>query len=145
MEVRMLKQTLVILSAVGLAATQRWELPNPFIGEWKLIPSQSRMPDEMKVHRAEGDMYAFDFGGGEAETVRVDGSDQPGLGGTTLSVRPEAPDRWVVTRKNGGRLMLKATWKLSSDGAHLTDYFREVESDGSTLSVDYVYQRAGAG
>jgi hypothetical protein len=43
------------------------------------------------------------------ETIVVDGSDQPGLGGTTLSVKAEAPDTWIVARKAGSRLMLNAT------------------------------------
>ena len=36
-------------------------------------------------------------------------------------------------------------WKLSADGSTLTDYYREFESDGSTLSLDYVYQRTSQG
>ena len=75
----------------------------------------------------------------------VDGSDQPGYGGTLLSVKAEAPDIWIVERKKDGRLLLKATWKLSKDGSMLTDYYREFESDGSTLSMDYIYQRTGGG
>ncbi len=39
----------------------------------------------------------------------------------------------------------RATWKLSGDGSTLTDYYREFEPDGSTLSLDYVYQRTGGG
>ena len=42
-------------------------------------------------------------------------------------------------------LLIKATWKLSKDGSTLTDNFREFESDGSTLSMDYVYQRTDGG
>ena len=72
-------------------------------------------------------------------------SDQPGQSGTLLSVKAEAPDTWIVGRKKGSRLLLKATWKLSSDDSTLTDYYREFESDGSTLSMDYVYQRTGGG
>jgi len=140
-----LNRPLVILSAVCLATTVGGPPGNPFIGEWKLIPSQSRMPDEMKVQSKGSNTYAFDFGGGAVETIVVDGSDQPGLSGTNLSVKAEAPDTWIVTRKTGSRLMLNATWKLSSDGAHLTDYYRELEADGSTFSVDYVYQRIGGG
>jgi hypothetical protein len=144
-EENVLNRTLVILSAVCWATTVGRPPENPFIGEWKLIPSQSRMPDEMKVQSMGSNTYAFDFGGGAVERIVVDGSDQPGLGGTNLSVKAEAPDTWIVTRKNGSRLLLNATWKLSSDGAHLTDYYRELEADGSTFSVDYVYQRVGGG
>jgi hypothetical protein len=121
-----------------------WAPDNPFIGEWKLVPSKSRMPDEMNVQSKGGNTYAFNFGGG-VETIVVDGSDQPGLGGTLLSVKAEAPDTWIVKRKEGSRLLLNATWKLSSDETTLTDYYREFESDGSTQSVDYLYRRSGGG
>jgi hypothetical protein len=102
------------------------------------------MPDEMKVQSKGGNTYAFDFGGG-VETIVVDGIDQPGLGGTLLSVKAEAPDTWIVKRKKDGRLQINATWKLSNDGGTLTDYFRQFESDGSTTSIDYVYHRTGGG
>lgn len=140
----MLKRILVILLPVCLATSLAWAPDNPFIGEWKLVPSKSRMPDEMKVQSKGGNTYAFDFGGA-VETIVVDGSDQPGLGGTLLSVKAEAPDTWIVKRKKGSRFLLNATWKLSSDESTLTDYYREFESDGSTQSVDYVYQRTGGG
>jgi len=136
----MLRQGLAI-SLVCLGTSVAGAQKNPFIGEWKLVPSMSRMPDAMQVENKGGDKYAFDFGGG-VETIIVDGSDQPGLGGTQLSVKPEAPNVWVVRRKQGSRIQLEATWKLSSDGRQLTDYFREFEPDGSTFSVDYVYERA---
>jgi hypothetical protein len=143
-EVDVFKRILVILSPLCLAASVAWAPDNPFIGEWKLVPSKSRLPDEMKVQSKGGNTYAFDFGG-DVETIVVDGSDQPGVGGTLLSVKAEAPDTWIVKRKKDSRLLLSATWKLSSDGGTLTDYYREFESDGSTQSVDYVYQRSGRG
>ena len=132
------------LLAVWLVTSTAWAAANPFIGEWKLDPSKSRMPDEMKVQSQGGNKYAFDFGAG-TETIVVDGSDQPGYGGTLLSVKVEAPDTWIVERKKDGRSQIKATWKLSKDGTTLTDYFRQFAADGSTLSIDYVYQRIGGG
>ena len=140
----MFKQIIKILPAVCLAAGVARAAESPFIGEWKLDPSKSRMPDEMKIESEGGNKYAFDFGPG-AEPIVVDGTDQPGYGGTLLSVSAEALDTWIVERKKDGRLLIKATWKLSKDGSTLTDYFRGFESDGSTLSMDYVYQRTGGG
>ena len=139
----MLKRILEILSAVCLA-TSMASAQNPFIGQWKFDSSRSRTPDEMKVQSQGGNKYTFDFGGG-AETIVADGTDQPGLQGTLLSAKQEAPDTWIIERKKDGKLMLRATWKLSGDGSTLTDYYREFESDGSTVSLDYVYQRAGGG
>jgi len=138
------KRILVFVPAVCLATAMTLAAENPFIGEWKLEPSKSRMPDEMKVQNATGNRYAFDFGGG-TETIVVDGSDQPGLDGTFLSVKAEAPDTWIVERRKDGRLLLRATWKLSNDGHTLTDYFRQFQPDGSTVSMDYLYQRSGEG
>jgi hypothetical protein len=143
-EASVCKRILEILTAVCLATGMAWAAESPFIGEWKLDSWKSRMPDEMKVQSKGGNKYSFDFGGG-AEMIVADGSDQPGYGGTLLSVKAEAPDTWIVERKKDGRLLLKATWKLSKDGSTLTDYYREFESDGSTLSMDYVYQRNGGG
>ena len=140
----MLKRILEILSAVFLATSMASSAQSPFIGQWRFDSSRSRTPDEMKVQSQGGKKYTFDFGGG-AETIIADGTDQPGLQGTLLSAKQEAPDTWIVERKKDGRLMLRATWKLSADGSTLTDYYREFESDGSTLSLDYVYQRTGGG
>jgi hypothetical protein len=140
----MFQRIVKFLPAVCLAAGVAWAAESPFIGEWKLDPSKSRLPDEMKIESEGGNKYAFDFGVG-AEPIVVDGTDQPGYGGTLLSVSAAAPDTWIVERKKDGRLLIKATWKLSKDGSTLTDNFREFESDGSTLSMDYVYQRTDGG
>jgi hypothetical protein len=102
------------------------------------------MPDEMKVESKGGNTYSFDFGGG-AETIVADGTDQPGNRGTMLSAKADGPDTWIVERKKDGKLLLRATWKLSSDASTLTDFYREFAPDGSTVSMDYVYQRSGAG
>ncbi len=130
--------------ALCLTTSLAWAA-SPFAGEWTLNSSRTRLPDEMKVTGQGGNKYSFDFGGG-TESIVVDGSAQPGYGGTLLSVKAEAPDTWIVERKKDGRLLLRGTWKLSSDGGTLTDYFRQFEADGSTtLSIDYVYRRTGGG
>lgn len=140
----MLKPILGILSAGTFAASVARAPADPFIGEWKLVPARSRMPDEMNVRRKNDSTYAFDFGG-SVETIVVNGTDQSGLGGSLLSVKPETPHTWIVERKQGGKLLLRATWKLSTDENTLTDYYREFEVDGSTQSTDYVYRRIGGG
>ena len=109
----MFNRILEILPAVCLATSMAWATESPSLGEWKLDPSKARMPDEMKVQSQGANKYAFDFGGG-AEMIVVDGSDQPGCCGTKLSVKPEAADTWIVERKKDGRLLLRATWKLSN-------------------------------
>ena len=140
----MSKRFLTTLLAVCVAAGVALAAQSPFIGDWKLDASRSRTPDEMKVESKGGDTYVFDFGGGP-ETIVADGTDQKGLQGSLLSVERQAADTWIVKRKLDGRLMLRATWKLSADGRTLTDYYREFETDGSTTSLDYVYERTGAG
>ena len=138
---RVLLFALLFGLAMGAGALAR-AAQSPFIGEWKLDSSRSRTPDEMKVESKGGNTYIFNFGGGP-ETIVADGTDQQGLQRTLLSVKQEASDTWIVQRKLDGRLMLRATWKLSPDGKNLTDYYREFETDGTTVSLDYVYERAG--
>ena len=140
-----MRRSLQLLLAMCVVTGAAWAADDPMIGDWKLDPSKTRTPDEMKVASKGGNTYAFDFGGGTAETIVADGTDQPGIQGTTLAVHAEAPDTWIVERKKDGKLMLRGTWKLSKDGNTLTDYYREFESDGSTLSMDYLYQRVGGG
>lgn len=139
------RRTLTLLLVSCLAAGALWAADDPFVGKWKLNPSKSRFPDEMKVKAAGANRYTFDFGAGNPETIVTDGTDQPGIFGTTLSVTVEGPDTWKVVRKKGGRTLLTGIWKLSSDGKTLSDTYRENEPDGSTLSMDYVYKRTTAG
>src|SRR5690349_11191255 len=140
-----LNRTLKLLVFASVAVGMAWAADNPIIGQWKLNSAMSRMPDEMKVESKDGNTYSFDFGGG-AETIVADGTDQPGrYGGTTLSVKADGPDTWIVQRKKDGRLLLRATWKLSKDGSTLTDYYRELDGDQTTVRMDYVYQRSGGG
>ena len=123
-----------------------WAEGDPFAGQWKMNPAKSTMVDEMKVDRAGGNRYDFDLGGGIVETIAVDGTDQPGLFGTTLAVTAEATDKWRVVRKKDGRAMLNAIWTLSGDGATLTDDYTELDSKGApTFHVLYKYRRTGGG
>ena len=141
----MFKRVLKILPAFCLA-TSVASAQSAFMGAWKLDPLKSRLPDEMKVQSKGGNTYTFDFGGGP-ETIVADGSDQPGVDDTLLSVQTAGADTWIVERKKGGRLWINATWKLSNHASTLTDNFRQFEPDGSTvsMSMDYIYRRVGNG
>jgi hypothetical protein len=136
-----LKRTFPFLMVAWLATAALWAAKDPFIGAWKLNPSKSKLVDEMKVASVAGNKYAFDFGGGSAETIAVDGTDQPGIAGTTLAVTSEAPDSWKVVRKKDGRMLLTANWKLSQDGNTLTDDYTEIGPNGSNTNVKFVYKR----
>jgi len=98
----MLKHEFLLLPLAFLTASAAWSADDPMLGNWKLNAQKSRLPDEMKVQSKGGNKYAFDFGGG-AETIVVDGTDQPGDGGTLLSVNAEGADTWIVERKKDGR------------------------------------------
>jgi hypothetical protein len=136
----MSKRTFRLLLIAGLATSALWAADDPFVGEWKLIPSKSKLTDQMKVESVAGNKYAFDFGGGP-ETIAADGTDQPAGFGTTLSVTIEAPDSWKVVRKKDGHVLLTANWKLSKDGNTLMDDYTEFAPNGSASNVNYVYKR----
>ena len=136
----MLGRIVKSLLVVGLLIGTSWAANDPFVGQWTLNPSRSKLTDEMKVTKLSRDKYAFELGGGEPETIVIDGTFQPGIGGTTLSVAPEGPN-WKVVRKKDGRTLLTATWTLSKDGTSLTDDFTSFGQDGSPSNVKYLYRR----
>jgi hypothetical protein len=142
----MFKRTFQLLLLTCLVTGTLWAVDNPFVGDWKLNPSKSKLPDEMKVESVGGNKYTFDFEGSDSvETIAIDGTDQPGEGGTTLSVTDEGPNAWKVVRKKNGRKIISANWKLSTDGNTLTDEFSLIAPNGSASTVNYVYDRRGAG
>ncbi|HTK31577.1 MAG TPA: hypothetical protein VL332_06390 [Candidatus Saccharimonadaceae bacterium] len=140
----MLKRTLQSLLVLCLLTGTSLAATDSFVGDWKLNPSKSTFVDVMKVASLGGNQYAFDFGGGQ-ERIAVDGTDQQALQGTTLAVTVEGADRWKVVRKQEGRMLLTATWKLSRDGKVLRDRYTGFEPNDSASTVNYVYGRTAAG
>lgn len=107
----------------------------------KRTPSRSKLTDVMKVEEVGANKYALIFTGADAETITADGTDQPGLFGSTLSITVEGPYTWKVVRNMDCRMLIMATWKLSPDGKTLRDAFPGYQPNGSTFSLDYVYKR----
>lgn len=148
----MLSRIFQLLLVGCLVTNTLWSAQDPFVGKWKVNPSKSKLNDEMKVEAVGGNKYTFTFGPGQVDTVVADGSDQPALQGTTLSVTVEGPNNWKVVRKMKGRMLLTARWTLSEDGKTLNDaytqylpdgttLFAQPLPDGSTLFLPYVYER----
>lgn len=81
----MLNRTLQLVLVGCLMTGTAWAADNPFIGKWKVNPPKSILIDEMKVEVAGANRYALTFGPDQTDTVVADGTDQPALGGTTLS------------------------------------------------------------
>lgn len=114
-----------------------------FVGKWKLNLSKSKLADQMTIAPAGNNKYTLTFAGvGDTETLVADGTDQPGVQGSTISIKIESPNNWKIVRKQGGRAVVDANWKLSNDGKTLTDTFLGNQPDGSTTRVDLVYKRA---
>ena len=112
----MLNRTCQMLLVVCLVTGTLWAASDPFVGKWKVNPSKSKLTDEMIVVAAGANRYVITFGPGAVDTIVADGSDQPGLRGTTLSITVEGPNNWKVIRKKDGRTLLTADWTLSKDG-----------------------------
>ena len=112
----------------------------PFVGTWKLDPVQTRLSDVMKVQSDGGTRYTFDVGGGP-EPVTADGTDQPGYAGTTVAVTLTGADSLKFVRKQAGRVLLTAYWKLSPDGGTLDDDFTSFAPDGTPSNVKLAFAR----
>jgi hypothetical protein len=139
----MLRRTIQFLCFTFLIAAASRAADQPLIGKWKLNLSKSKLADQMTIAPAGANRYTLTFAGiGETETLVADGTDQPGVQGSTISIKIEAPSNWKIVRKRGGSTVLTATWKLSADGKALTDTFIGNQPDGSESHVDLVYKRA---
>ena len=149
---QILLRSLLSLPVVCLAIGTLWAANDPFVGKWKVNPSKSKLTDEMKVEAAGTNRYKITFAPGAVDTIVANGSDQPGLSGTTLSITVKGPYNWTVVRKKDGRTLLSADWTLSADGKTLNDAFTQYLPDrttlfsqplpdGSTLFLPYVYER----
>jgi hypothetical protein len=130
-----------LLLAIYMIAAALWAGDDSFAGKWKLDPSRSRLTDQMKVRAAGPNKYDFIFSGDNVETVVADGTDQPGLFGSTLAVIVKGPDAWKIVRKTNGRTTITGVWQLSDNGNTLTDSFTSYHADGSTTNLHYVYKR----
>lgn len=129
------------LALACLALSNLWSASDPFVGRWKLDVSRSVIVDRMVVEAAGPNRYTFRFEGSQAETVVADGTDQPGLPGTTLSVKAKDSRTVAVVRKQAGRIIVSAAWKVSADDRILHDAFTAVQPDGSSSTTNYVYRR----
>ncbi len=138
----MLKRFFLLLFVVAAATTALQAADSSFVGKWKLNPEKSTMHDQMKVTSAGTNRYAFDFGGGP-EFIVANGTDQPGLDGTTLAITKEAPRVWRVVRKKDGRMQISAIWTLSPDGNSLRDDFTGYPPHGSSFTIHYIYTPIG--
>lgn len=130
-----------MISVMALAAVPAlWTASDPFVGTWKLDVSRSTILDRMVVENAGLNRYTFRFEGGPAETILANGTDQPGIPGTTLSVTAQGSRTMSVVRKQAGRTVVSAHWKLSQDGKTLHDAFTSTQP-GSSSTTNYVYRR----
>jgi hypothetical protein len=140
----MLRRTVQLILFACLLATVCRAADSPFIGKWKLNPSKSKLADQMTIAPAGENKYTLTFAGaGETETLVADGTDQPGLFGSTASITIVGPGDWKFVRKQNGKVVITALWKLSADGKGLTDTFISYKPDGSASQrVVTVYKRA---
>jgi len=140
-EDKMLNRIFQSLLFIGLITGTLSAASDPFIGKWKVNPGKSKMTDEMKLEAAGANKYVFTFQPGAVDTIVVDGTEQPAVSGTTLSITPKGSNNWIVVRKKDGRMLLSADWTLSADGKTLADDFTGYQSDGSKSTTHLVYQR----
>jgi hypothetical protein len=121
-----------LVAIASLASPGLWTGHDPFVGKWKLDVSRSLIVDQMTVEVAQPRTFTFRFEGSPAETVVADGTDHPGLPGTTLAVKAADARTLSVVRKQGGQVIVSAHWKLAADGRTLRDDFNNLQPDGST-------------
>jgi hypothetical protein len=138
---RIRQRTVQLMVLAGVATGTLCSASDSLVGKWKVNPSKCKLTDEMKVEAAGANKYAVTFGPGAVDMIVADGTDQPALQGTTLSIAVEGPNNWKVVRKRDGRTLVTGNWTLSGDGKKLDDDFTAYQPDGSTIKLHYVYER----
>jgi len=133
--------TAITVVQPAVAGSALWTADDPFVGKWRLDVSRSTIVDDMRVQALGSNRYGFNFEGGPTEIIVADGTDQPGLPGTTLAVKTADAHSLTIVRKQEGRTIVSARWKLSEDGRTLRDAFTSLQPDGSSVTIDYVYKR----
>src|ERR1700753_311436 len=84
MEASMLLRSLRFLCLGSVLATTAFAASDPFAGTWKLNPAKSKLTDQMRVETATGpNTYTFYLSATNPETIVANGTDQPGIFGTT--------------------------------------------------------------
>jgi len=131
--------TFVVLNIAAHAAPA--DSIGPFLGKWKLDPAHSRLTDQMKVGAAGPNTYTLNFSGDNVETIVADGTDQPGLYGSTFAIIVQDDHHWKAVRKKDGKTTIIGLWELSADGKTLTDNFTGYRDNGTTSNLHYIYQR----
>ncbi|UWZ86372.1 hypothetical protein [Occallatibacter riparius] len=135
----------VCLFTATMCAAAAGAATDPMAGTWKMNPAKSKLTDEMKVTEAGPNTYMLNFSGDNTETIVANGTDQPGLFGSTFAITVLSPHRWKMVRKTGGTVTISAIWELSDDGNTLTDHFTGYRADGSTTDLLYKYTRIDGG
>ena len=120
------KRTLRLSLAAWLTTSTVWAASDPFVGKWKLDPSQSKETHQMKIEAAGPNRYVFDFGGGGTETIAVDEPQQPGHSGTAVSVTPVEPNTWKFVRRKDGYAVMTAIFRFQRHAKTLTEQMHEL-------------------
>lgn len=142
----MFKRSLPLLLFVCFVIAASWAADDPFVGDWKLNATKSDLSTKMIVESLGANKYAFDFdGNGNVEKIVADGTDQPGQGGTTVSVTVEGPNAWKIVRKKDGRTLLIANWSLAKNEKTMTDHFTGFDAKGTPEPMDFAFQKKGGG
>ena len=137
----MLSRTFRLLLVAGLVTSSVWAANDPFVGKWKVNPSKSKLNDEMKVEVAGANRYAITFAPGVVDTVVADGSDQPALRGTTLSVTVKGPNSWVVVRKRRAARCSRGIGRFPKTAKRSTTPIRNTRPTVRHRVLPYVYER----
>src|SRR5690349_22823900 len=101
-----MEQFFVVAIVTAIAAAGLWTASDPFVGKWELDVSRSVIVDQVVVEGAGPNRFTFRFEGGPAETIVADGTDQPALPGTTLSVKADDSRTLRVVRKRDGHVVI---------------------------------------
>ena len=124
----MFKRIFQLSLVAGLVVGALWAANDPFVGEWKLNPSRSKLTDQMKVRSIATNKYVFDFGDGGAETIAADGTDHF----TAIEPNGSTFNLNYVYKRTAGGPGFAGTWESTSETVNsvFVLQIRPYEGDG---------------
>lgn len=121
--------------------------PRPYYGSWVVNSAKSDFKAVTATYKDIGGNRIEISGMGQKDVwiVGRDGKDYPWFGGSTITWRDAAPNRWETINKRDGQMISKYVWTLSADGSTVTAAMTNVMPDGRTSESATTLVRVSGG
>jgi hypothetical protein len=133
----------IVAIAMLVAAGTAFAADNPWVGKWKLDPSQSKLTGDT-IHFASGAGGEMSFTSeGHTSKFKLDGQPYKTWSGAEGAWKKVDDNTFQTNWTRDGKDLVTDTWTISSDGKTLKVETKGTRPDGSNLDDTANYTRVG--